>query len=674
MSITLSLFLAAVTGAEATVPEPDKEIVVTATKRARDVGMLDAPVSVATAEKLTDQGIVSTQDIQRAFPGLIVNMRGNRAYSNFTVRGISSPDYFNPSVQVYVDGVAQTASAFSQRLLDIDRVEFLRGPQGTLYGANALGGVLVITSRQRTANGGYVQATGGDLDRGGEAAGTLVLSPQALFLDMAGSAMWTRGRIDDAGTGDRNIDSSREFVGRATLRYAPAGSRLSASLTGLRGRLVSHEELYLLPDDVDALVYRSDVYGPRPYLRRDMTSVAGKVELRTGPVTLSSVTTFQRTELVRDFPGGRPGPLLSWPQDEKLWTQELRAATNRAGPIEGVAGLWFQRNDFTGDKSGFAGFFGASTNTVVATSLAAFAEATVRLGSRVSVTLGGRYSHDRSRIRASRPDTFGNGMGFSFGGTKRFDAVQPKASIAYALAPDVRAYATVSRGYKPGGYNRSISSPIDGVGYRPESGTNWEAGLRAARLANDTLSLSLAAYRIDSRDQQIYVGQLGQQTIRNAARARSQGIEAEAAWRPDTGTSITANVAAGRSRFRRFVDPFTAMSYSGNTLPYAPDVIARGTAERRVTRMYAPVSVSLWGGVAYAGRVFFDEANTATQPAVATVDLGVNAGFGDGFTMRLLVRNVGDRIVRTSGYVVGPTQFSTVDVGRRISLTLRRDF
>jgi len=115
-------------------------LTITANKREQSLEKVDGGVSVATGEELRQRDVRSVEDLQKIFPGLVIESRGNRAYANFTVRGMSSPDYYNPSVQVYVDGVPQAASAMTQELVDVERVEFLRGPQGTLYGRNAFGG------------------------------------------------------------------------------------------------------------------------------------------------------------------------------------------------------------------------------------------------------------------------------------------------------------------------------------------------------------------------------------------------------------------------------------------------------------------------------------------------------------------------------------------------------
>lgn len=132
-------------------------IIITASKRDQEIGKIDASLTVDSGDELRGQGIQSVKDLQKVFAGVSMGNHGNRVYSNVTVRGISSPDYFNPTVQIDVDGVPQLLFTFSQMPSDVERVELLRGPQGTLYGANAYGGVINIITKKNNANRLYVE-------------------------------------------------------------------------------------------------------------------------------------------------------------------------------------------------------------------------------------------------------------------------------------------------------------------------------------------------------------------------------------------------------------------------------------------------------------------------------------------------------------------------------------
>lgn len=659
--------------AEAELVALADEIVVVG-KRAQAIETVAGGISVVTGEQLEANELTRTDDLQKILPGLTINSRGNRAYSNITVRGLSSPDFFSPAVQIYVDGAPQTPAAFTQPLIDVERVEYLRGPQGTIYGANALGGVISIITRKPTENRAYVEGVLSELYGGGEAAGTLVLSPGALYLDGAAYFNEGFGRIDDLSTGERDIDTSDTLAGRLSLRYAPQDGDLDARLTFSRERMRSHEELYLIDGQAEGLKYQSAIYGPIPRLERNLTSAAAQLNWRFGSAyTLSSITAWQDSKLDRDFPGRVPDFLFRWPQREKALSQEVRLVRNGEGPLNGVAGFWWQDDDFTSWKNGFPGFYGDSINEVDTTSIAGFADLTYRPIERLELSAGVRVSHDKTRIDASRADTFGMGMGFDFRRSSSFDGVQPKFSASYEIMDDVRVYGVFARGYKPGGYNHSISSIADAQPYDPEKADNYEVGVKAPDLFDGRLSLSAAGYLIRSSDKQIYVGLLGQQIIRNAGKAESKGVEVEAAWRPVEGLDVGGNLTVGRSRFTDFVDAEAGVSYTGNHVPYAPDVIARLLVGYTVPQTFIPAELTFNLAVNHTSRTYFDEANVASQGPVTTADINVQLRFESGTTLRLFAQNVTDEIVRTSGYVFDRSYW-TVDTGRNVGVTLRQEF
>lgn len=643
-------------------------------KRAQSAETIAGGASVADGGQLAVHEITRTDDLQRILPGLTINSRGNRAYNNVTIRGISSPDFFSPAMQIYIDGAPQTPAANTQPLIDVERVEFLRGPQGTLYGANALGGIINIVTRQPRESRAYVQGSLATLSGGVEAAGTLVLVPGTVFFDGALYGNRGFGRIDDVSTGKKNIDTSSTISGRAALRYAPEGGPFDARISFSRERMRSREELYLIGDRAKRLEYESADYGPIPFLERNLTSAAAQMNWRLGDgFALSSFTSWQDSDLVRDFPGRVPGFLFAWPQRQKSFTQEVRLVREGDGPINGVVGLWYQSDDFTSWKNGFPGYYGDAINQVDSSSIAGFVDVALKPFEGFEISAGARISRDKSTIDASREDTYGMGMGFAFRRSSSYDGFQPRVTASFALADRVRVYGVIARGYKPGGYNHSISSIIDAEPYDPETGVNYELGLKAPALLDGRLDLALSAYLIRSRDKQIYVGILGQQIIRNAAKAESKGIELEATWHPASNIDISGNLALGRSRFTDFVDSEAGISYTGNSIPYAPDVVGRLLVSYTVLHQLLSGDLSFNAGLNYTSRSWFDEGNVASQGPMATFDLSTQLKLNSGSTIRIFVNNVADKIARTSGYVY-ERAYWTVSTGRSIGVTLRQDF
>jgi pesticin/yersiniabactin receptor len=676
LALTASVCLFALSGADSRAQDAEGEtvlekITITATKRAQEIGKVDASVTVVTGEELAQRGVRTVDDLQKVFPGVSMGNRGSRVYSNVTVRGISSPDYFNPTVQVYVDGVPQLPSTFAQMLTDVERVELLRGPQGTLYGANAYGGVINIITKRKDANRFYVE-TNISLDEPSvEIGGTAVVVPDALYLDYAGSFRHFSGDIDDATTGKDDINTSNNGYGRATLRYAPTGGDFDAAVSYSKEKLLTHEELYSFQADVDDRIYRSGLYGDIPDLRRDVTTISGQLNYRFGDFTLSSITGYQKSDVKRDFSAGA-GSRYEWPQDDETISQELRLSYE-GDLFSGVAGLWYSHNDFTGWKSEIAPYYGASTNSVVTDSVAAFGEVTWHATERLDLTGGLRATYDHSSIDAFRADSYGTGMGFDFEGDAEFTSLQPKFAVGYQLTPDLRLFGVVSRGYKPGGFNHSISSSIDAAPYDPESNWNFEAGFKSTLLDGD-LDLSASVYHIRSSDKQIYVGMIGQQFIRNAGEATSTGIELEAAWRTTEKLTLTGNAAFGRSKFTDFTDPYTGTSYDGNRIPYAPDITAHLNIAYVLSDTLFDGTLTANGAANVYSKTWFDEANATGQSGYATFDASLDFAKADGFSAKLYVQNIADTSYKTSGYVSGASELGTLGKGRTFGLTLRKEF
>ena len=187
-------------------------IVVTGTKRPQRLLEVDGAVSVRSADDLIGAGINDIADLEATFANLIVDVRGNRNYSNYSLRGISSGDFYNPAVQVYVDGVPQDVAFLSQPLLNVKQVEVLSGSQGTLYGRNAQGGIINITSNP--IKNGFETNFNTDLSDYDRNLG-LNISGKNGHNGVGGALSLYKkavtGQIDDIATGEKNIDESDEL-------------------------------------------------------------------------------------------------------------------------------------------------------------------------------------------------------------------------------------------------------------------------------------------------------------------------------------------------------------------------------------------------------------------------------------------------------------------------------
>ncbi|PQQ39427.1 TonB-dependent receptor [Photorhabdus luminescens] len=652
----LCCLISPVVWAEHSSGATEDALIVTANKREEALNKVDGSVLVKTGEELVQAGITQVQDLERAFPGLQIRSRGNRTYSATTIRGISSPDFYSPSVRIYVDGVPQDHQFLTQELINVERVELLRGPQGTLYGGNAQAGVINIVTRS-PQEGPWLNLSGNysKLKQGGSFSGSIPLIEDLLYGST--SLRWVKepGQIDAPNRGDKNIDSSKTWLGRGQLTFAPEDSSFSAELSFAHEDLDSHEELYLN----DEQFRRKEYDGPIPDLTRRVNSYAFKAEYDFGDSVLTSVTSYQDRDIYRDFIGGK------WKEKHHATTQELRLNSNFSNGITTVLGGWFSDEKNKHHTSGYPGYYGDAANTIKGKSLALFGEVKLPFASQWDLTLGGRLSHEKSQIDyAGRSgmaaiEAFDNQVS-----SKEFT---PKTALGWQLTPDTRFYLSATKGYKPGGFNNIVSSANDSKPYDTETSDNYELGWHTSFFDN-AVTLDSAVYYIRSKDKQIYVGPIGAQFIRNVGKAESKGIELSSQIKPMKGLKFSLGGSAGKSNFTDATDTENGINYDNKRLPYAPDVMLNASFDYLIDQTLLPGNLYLNAGARYYSKSYFNEANTLEQGGYTLYDASLSLEMAHGVNVKLYGENLGDKKYRVSSFTVGPNTLSMINKGLNVGL------
>ncbi len=184
---------------------------------------------------------------------------------------------------------------------------------------------------------------------------------------------------------------------------------------------------------------------------------------------------------------------------------------------------------------------------------------TYALTDRLDLTVGARLAYDWSSIRFD-----GAASASTSPKDANFTNFQPKVSLGYQVDPTTRIYALVSQGYKPGGFNRAVSSPFDAVAYQPETAWNYEVGARTA-CWTAMATVSGAFYRIESSKQQIYTGPSASKYCATRRKGRAPGVEIEQTLRPHRRLTLNAQGALGRSEFSGYTDPISDSASPGRT-------------------------------------------------------------------------------------------------------------
>lgn len=636
-----------------TSPEPQAEIEpATEAASASDATRADAQrapasISVLTRDEITDAGIGSVQDAGRRIPNVILSDQGSPRFTVNAIRGIGSTvrdDYFNTSLGVYIDGVPATTAEFSRRLGDVESVEVLRGPQGTLFGPNTPAGVVNITSRAPTdIFAAEVQGTiGNNGQRGTSAFLSGPIAGKALTGRMFFDYVERDGFTDYAYSG-KSIDDLEAATGSGSIQFRP-NERLTATISGSLEHTDQGAYAYQPFDAYRRRVV--DITPPNEEVR-DSQALAANVSYDFGAVTLRSISGYRAydirseqdlsyNQMLASFGGGR----ASSDEDGEQFTQELRL-TGRIDPaFNWVAGAFYQNTTFDYaylfDVPAFGGA-SLATSDYERRELAAYGEGTLTVARDLDLTAGVRVTQERHEIET----------GVGFVGEETYTLVTPKFAVAYHLDSDRQIYVSATRGARSGGFNRLSSSAL-GEEYDPESLWSYEAGFKSEWFAR-TLTFNAAVFYIDWTDQQIRTQVApGSVLIDNAGRSYSEGFELEASWRPVQGLELSGFLGLTHGEYEKYVDRF-GVDLAGNTLVNTPELTAGLVAQYRWPIANSPFVGLVRGEYLYTGDQYFDAENRLEQAGYGLVN--VRAGIEtDTFSAVVFAKNLFDQDYRVYGY------------------------
>ena len=566
------------------------DIIVSA--RRRDEALKDVPVSVSamSAERLEQTGASDITALQQQTPNATVQVaRGSNSTLISFIRGIGQQDPlwgFEPGVGLYVDDVyvARPQGAVLD-IFDIERIEVLRGPQGSLYGRNTVGGAIkYVTSRldpdapELTLRGAYGSYNQIDL----LAQGSMPVTDK-LRIGGAVASYNRDGYGENLNTGAEHYDKD-VLAGRFSVEFQPTDNtffRLAYDRVEDRSnpRHGHREQAGVGPGaGVPGSVY--DTYaglGDRNKVTTEGVSLTAQVDLND-VWTVKSITAYRSgdTDTLIDF-DNTPAPTLDVPAiyGDHQFTQEFQAlfSTDR---IQGVAGIFYLDGTASGAFDTIAQNFGIVIGTagyVKTTSIALFTDINLDLTDRLHLGLGARYTVDDKTGHVFRANYLGAARSPLLGGTARapillrtdytrsnsFDQFTPKASLSYDFSDRITGYASYSKGYKSGGFDMrgdAILTPNTVNGYQPETVDSYEIGLKGSAF-DRRLSFASALFYNEYQDQQVTtqvpaVGGIAS-FVDNVGSSKFYGAEVEGSL--ILTDSLTANFAVGYldSKFEQFL-------------------------------------------------------------------------------------------------------------------------
>jgi len=635
-------------------------ITVTAQKDPEDQQQVPVSVTGVPAETLESAGIRIVSEAAIFAPNTYFTEGSARKLSNATFRGISaSPS--NPAMTTYFDGVPQlNANTSSIELLDIQQIEFVRGPQSALFGRNTLGGLVNITSARpslSTWTGGLSAPFGNHGTWGvrGGIGGPVINNKLSAGFSFA--EMNRDGFTVNAVTGN-DIDTRSAFSGKAQLLYVPNAAwegRLIFSSERARDGDYALNDVALLRED--PFTAARDFEGRTD---RDVYNTTVLLRRAAGPMTFSSTTGFVdwRTQDVTDL-DYTPAPLITRDnaEDAFQFTQEVRfaSADNAALKLSDNArlrwqsGLFLFTNDYRQDAiNQFSPFvFGGLPFPVAQHSPRAdlddfgvglFGQGTITFKDRFDLAAGARFDYENKNAvleiftdpQLTAPSTLEDEESFS--------NVSPQVSGAYRLRPDKTVYGTVGRGYKAGGFNPA--SPAGSESYGEESTWNVEGGLKTL-WADGRVSANAAVFHIDWDDLQLNLPNPAvpaQFYIANVGGATSSGVELEIGARAAPGVDLFTAIGYTHARFGAGSNS-SGVDVEGNKIPNTPDYTVSAGAQ--YSRAMGPATWQARADAVFYGAFQYNDQNSLGQDAYSLVNLRF-AAVGRFLTGEVLIRNAFD--------------------------------
>ncbi|MGS1016946.1 TonB-dependent receptor [Allosphingosinicella humi] len=700
------------------------EIVVTANKRAEKLSNIGGAISVETGEELNAANANGLRDYVGNLPNVTLQTNGAPGFGKVIVRGISSVT-LGATTGTYIDEVpigSSTMFAAGGFLTpdldpaDLDHVEVLKGPQGTLYGASAPGGLLKFVTKLPDTDDFSIGAEEeiSTVKHGGtgyslRAHANLPIAKDTAGLRVSGFYRKDPGFIDNVATGAKN-ENDVTSKGIATNLLLTPSEGLSIRIGGLIQNInadavnaVAVDRVTLLPvfgkDDTEFFVPTGN--------RAKIRLVSGTITYDLTPdISLVSATSYSKvTNADRgDLTNDAPLPTMRlFDVGTKKFTQEVRLLSASNQSFEWMVGAFYTKETSNrtsifratlpnGEPDTSFPLFLESLGDSKYREVAVFGNATYYFTPQLDLTLGARYAHNKQEIVEKDRGLLGNPDDpdvflLSIASKPKDGVMTYSAAMRWRFDEDSMVYARAASGYRPGGPRSIPLGVTPPAGFTDSFGAehlwNYEVGLRSSFLDN-RVNLSAAAYYIDWKSIQgfIQVGdaQLQLGTFGNAGDAVSKGFELELNTRPVEGLTLGAAVGYSKATLER-ADP-TFGAEKGDTLPYAPrwTVSLDGQYEHPISGDW----VGFVGGnyrylskhfTSYESLAFTNPRQAVPLKGYGILDLRLGARSGN-FDVTIFAKNVTNKyayIADTTATFFGPA-FESIVQPRTIGISFSQNF
>lgn len=649
------------------------KVVVTARKRAETAQDVPMAVTAVSGADIEARGYDTAEDLFAVTPGLYFSQRGQRNNDEqffLTIRGIGSSPVVEPSVGVFVDGVYVPSLGWSADFLDLERVEVLRGPQGSLFGRNTQAGALNIITRKAgdTFNGKVI----GEIAEFDTYKGQVSLSgpiADGVSLGFSGFTSSTDGYVTNVTRGEPQ-DDKEKFGARLRLD-AELSDKAVVSLIG--DYLSSEGRFNALGDADPSLSFRvvdpnsgigtgsfteSHLLAGQRYTTfgNDEQTVdvenygfGATLNYDFGAIDFTSITGYRYVEAQDryDVDGVDAQAVNFATTEQEILSQELRLTSDNDGPFNWIGGLYLFSESLDqlrtldaranpGGTNILLTLVGPATDGMVNDNVlierdgyALFGQGTYDITDRLDITVGLRYSYEDVE---QTPDLMVNVVGGAISAINNqvqaddFDGFSPMASISYDWSENVMTYATVSTGFKAGGFTKEIPNlPTQNLALDNETSINYEIGLKSL-LFSEQLLFNASVFRAELEDVQLSTRvnistdpstPIFQPATTNAGEAESQGFEIDVLARPADGLTLRGNVAYTDTEFTEYIQipaAGTVLEYdrSGQAFPEVPEWAGSFGIDYRLQFPGLAYDIVPSATVRYLGEKFIGDGTDAT--------------------------------------------------------------
>jgi len=656
--ITLSIITSLVISQSICANDISKLDTITVTAQKTEEKLKDVPISISVFGEYTleDRDIDTLSDLAKFTPGLEIVSYGSSDKFAPSIRGMYSDYSTRSSVAgLYIDGIPVTGgTGFDEILMDIERIEVLKGPQGTLYGKNTeVGAINIITKKPNNETQGKVKGTLGSDSKQElifNASGPII--EDKFYISLAGKHFEKDGFVKNTNTG-KMIDNRKHDYGKINLRYTP-NDNLDVSLIASKAKYKDGGNSSGLTKTGIKEV-SSDLEGyNNPSIFQSSLNLNYTINDK---LKISSITAYRKQDDKNandfDYTSDMSKQFHMFTDSNyKTLSEELKLNYENKG-IKLVSGLFLEKEDTHIDKLRDAWF---GTNKAVedisSDSIGVFSHIIYPFNKKLSLLGGLRYDKIKQKYKSSTQNIEND-----------INEVSPKIGLSYDIHKNMMLYTTVAKGYRTGGFNTFVP-----VGYSKtfdqETLYSYEIGLKGLALENK-LEYDTTVYYMDIDDMQVdYYIDASNRTKLNAAKASSLGIEISLNFQASDNLNIFAGFSYNNTEFDEYKD--ARGDYSGNKTIFSPDYnFHLGSTYRNSKGYYASADISGYGDM------YLDITNDYKRDAYELVN--VKVGYEQElYDIFLYAKNIFDKGYDINGHFNG--SYSYYSEPREIGVQLAYRF